>query len=342
MNQKFLTAMCLGIAVAAALPLPGQVTSQLRSALNQPSSNANGPTLPGGGIVLGNKFWLCDGFESFLPLAPVDPANTDPINAGLLSPNVTFDLVAVVPSCGQVALGGAGGVFLTDYVRPHARGFYSGGIKRIVYHGDSNITHDTIATTAGLGANQPTSLAFGPDGNLYVGFLKNGAIKRIVNPGIGTTQKVQSVGTVTDARAALSLAFVGADLYIADTSGLHVITNAISATCLGSCKPVAVQDGFVGIAHVGLTSDGRRYLYMSVNNQVWRYNVRTGGTTLISTAGGDSAGPVMNYSFDAGRTNLLQIDRLGNLWIGDDPTDGTQKLLGRVFYISAADLHSIL
>jgi hypothetical protein len=49
-----------------------------------------------------------------------------------------------------------------------------------------------IATTAGLDGNQPTAAAIGPDGSLYVGFVKSGNVKRILNPGVGSTQVVQS------------------------------------------------------------------------------------------------------------------------------------------------------
>jgi hypothetical protein len=53
-----------------------------------------------------------------------------------------------------------------------------------------------IATAAGLDSNQPTAAAIGPDGSLYVGFLKNGNVKRILNPDLGSTQVVQSVGNM--------------------------------------------------------------------------------------------------------------------------------------------------
>ena len=68
----------------------------------------------------------------------------------------------------------------------------------------------------------PTSIALGPDGNLYVGFLKNGNVVRIVNPTalkIDPTQIVQSVGTAPNGRPIRSLAFVGPDLYLASADG---------------------------------------------------------------------------------------------------------------------------
>ena len=38
---------------------------------------------------------------------------------------------------------------------------------------------------------------------------------------------------------------------------------------------------------------------------------------------------------------MLFLDRLGNLWVGDDIGDGRLNVQGRIFYISAAQLASI-
>src|SRR6185437_17043281 len=70
----------------------------------------------------------------------------------------------------------------------------------------------------GLAGNLPTAVALGPDGNLYVGFLKNGNVVRILNPTLdpsSPSQIVQSVGGSPNGRPIRGLAFVGADLYVA-------------------------------------------------------------------------------------------------------------------------------
>lgn len=55
----------------------------------------------------------------------------------------------------------------------------------------------------------PTSTALGPDGKLYVGFLKNGNINQIANPGVVNptpqNQTVESVGTSPNGRPILSM-----------------------------------------------------------------------------------------------------------------------------------------
>ncbi len=248
--------------------------------------------------------------------------------------------------CAQVAFDGNNTVFAADYENRKNTGGLNrvGGIKRLVFDlGTDTLTSDqtTIAATAGLDGDNPTAIALGPDGNVYVGFLKNGNIKRIVSPYAGTTQAVQSVGGTPNGRPMRAMAFVGLNLYLASSDSLSVISNAVSPACQGGCNAQVIQDGFGGLGHVGLTTDGINRLYLAVNNQVWRYPISPGAAALVATAGVDPSGANLPFLFQGGKTNLLQLDRLGNLWIGDDPSDGVLNFHGRVFYISAAALASI-
>jgi hypothetical protein len=81
---------------------------------------------------------------------------------------------------------------------------------------------------------------------------------------------------------------------------------------------------------------------MSINGSgVWRYNVAAQTTTLISTGGTSPSGAALTFAFVGGHSNLLQLDHEGNLWIGDDISDGAANFDGRIFYLSAAALSSI-
>src|SRR5262249_60938713 len=115
------------------------------------------------------------------------------------------------------------------------------------------------------------------------------------------TQVVQSVGTAPNGRPVRTMTFVGPDLYLGTTEGLSVIKNAIAKTCLGGCNAVHISDGFSGVDHVGLTSDGINRIYMSINGQgVFRFTVTPQSTTLISTGGTDPNGAVLSYAFVGG------------------------------------------
>lgn len=337
----------LGLMLTLAVPVHAQVMAQLRAAAGYPLGNAIGPTTPSGGVVEGSHFWACDGLQGFIRYNPIDPANPDPINTGMLEALMSGpgQYSTILTKCGQAAFDGNNTVFLADFEPRKGSGGIGlvGGVKRLVF----NLTNDTlttnqtgIATTAGLEGDNPTAIALGPDGDVYVGFLKNGNVKRILNPYAGTTQAVQSVGGTPNGRPMRAIAFVGTDLYLASSDSLSVIHNAVSPACQGGCNAQVIQDGFAGVAHVGLTTDGIDRIYFAANNQVWRYKISAGSASLISTGGVAPDGTNLNFVFTE-RTNLLQMDRLGNLWIGDDPSDGLRNVQGRVFTIFAATLAAI-
>jgi hypothetical protein len=162
---------------------------------------------------------------------------------------------------------------------------------------------------SGWPATSRTSVVLGPDGNLYVGFLKNGNIKRVTNPSqinsISQTQTFQTVGGTPNGRPSLAMAFLGSDLYIATDQGLAVVKNA--PACInnqGGCgNAVPVAGGFIGSNHVALTSDRVSRLYFSVNGSVERYAPNTGVVSSISAG----------FAFVGGHTNTLTLDSFGNL-----------------------------
>jgi hypothetical protein len=338
----------------------GQVLATQRAGFNLPAGQTVAPNTPGGGVVVGGNVWEADGAQGFIHLMPADPNNPDPVNSGILvyDPRIgAFTLGGggfCGPFCklGQVAYDGNQTVYVTSYDQQKGQPF------SVTFSGISRLTIDPVfgfvsynyrvAPNAGLQGNQTTSIALGPDGNLYIGFLKNGNVVRIVNPQIdpaadvNKTQIVQSVGTAPNGRAVRSMTFVGPDLYLGTSDGLSVIKNAVATTCLGGCNAVRISDGFSGVDHVGLTTDGINRIYMSINGAgVWRYTINTQSTQLISTGGTDPNGTVLTFAFVGGHSNLLQLDRLGNLWIGDDISDGARNFDGRIWYISAGALSSI-
>ena len=345
------------IFLACLTSVQAQVLATERAAFGLPPGQVAAPNTPGGGVVVGSNLYASDAVNGFRHYKPADPNNPDPINTGAL----VFDtdtsrslggtsLCIFFCHVGQIAYDGNQTVYVTAY--DHAKGQKGS----LTYPGVWRISVDPLTgvvtpgallvPNAGLAGNLPTSIALGPDGNLYVGFLKNGNVVRIVNPTLDPTDKrqiVQSVGTAPSGGSVRSLAFVGADLYLGTSNGFAVIKNAVATTCLGGCNGVAISDGFSGTSHVGLTSDGINRVYVAVNGQgVWRYTVSTGAMHLISTGGNDAnTGAALTFAFVGGNSNMLMLDRLGNLWIGDDISDGALNFSGRLWYISAGSLAAI-
>ena len=354
LNPQLATAIVA--AVFCLVPVQGQVLATQRAGFGLPAGQVTAPNTPGGGVLVGNNFYTGDGAQGFRHWTPADANNPDPVNTGILvfDTNTSFSIGGggvCAPFCkvGQLAFDGNQTVYLTAYDQPKGQpfGLTFPGVWRVSISPQGTWQEpQQLAPKFGLAGNLPTSIALGPDGNLYVGFLKNGNVVRIVNPtafNFDPTQIVQSVGTAPNGRPIRSLAFVGPDLYLGSADGLAVIKNAVAPTCQGGCNGVRIADGFSGIDHVGLTTDGINRLYMSINGQgVYRYTISSGVAQLVSTGGNDPiTGAALTFAFVGGHSNMINLDRLGNLWIGDDISDGARNFNGRIWYISAGTLSNI-
>ena len=202
-------------AVTAASVTQAQVPAVQRAGFHLPPGQVAAPNTPGGAVVVGNRFYASDQVNGFRHYAPADPANADPINTGIL----VFDtdqnqslggtaLCVLFCSVGQIAYDGNETVYVASYDHPKGQPFSLTvpGIWRLRIDPLFGLEPvNQLAPKAGLPGNLPTSIALGPDGNLYVGFLKNGNVVRIVNPTANLddpaqapTQIVQSVGTAPD------------------------------------------------------------------------------------------------------------------------------------------------
>ena len=307
------------------------------------------PTAPAGGLIIGALPWVADASQGFAPIVDVETGIVDPLLAvstgGVHLPISPTTLPA---TCGQVAYDGKGNVYITQgVVDTKVTPSVARGILRVALDPQTGAWVGPaayIATTAGLDGDQPTGAAIGPDGNLYVVFLKSGNVKRVLNPAAGTTQVVQSVGSTPNGHFGRALAFLGNDLYIGSIDALSVIHNATSVLCSGGCNATVIADGFPGLPHVGLASDEVGAIYFAVSgvNQVWRYTPSTGLFSFIAQGGVDRTGNnASNFSFVPSKSNLLALDQGGDLWLGDDTSGATVVGAGRLWTISSLALSSI-
>lgn len=327
-----------------------QAVLRSSSALIPPStSGATAPTAPAGAAIVGTQPWVCDASQGFARIVSIETGVLEPI-LGVATPGLHLPIspTTVPATCGQMAVDGLSNVYITQgVVDTTVTPSVARGILRETLDAQTGaiIGNGTyIATTAGLDGDQPTASAMGPDGNLYVAFLKSGNIKRVVKPGAGTTQVVQSVGSTPNGHFGRALAFAGNDLYIGSVDAFSVIRNATSSLCTGGCNATVIADGFSGVAHVGVTSDGIDTVYFAVASpsQVWRYTPSTGLFNFIAQSGADSnGGHASSFSFVAAKTNLLTLDPGGTLWIGDDTSNATTVGAGRLWTVSSTALASI-
>src|SRR5215467_5133799 len=263
--MKRLSLWLLFVMALQVAPVQAQAPAQLVAAPNIPPDRIFAPHTPAGMVIIGPNVWVGDEAQGLRHYVPVDPNNIDPINTG----NLMFDTApdwsmgggtACVPWCSvaQIAQDGNFRSYLAVY--DHAKGqpgnFGGPGIWRVDFQAAfGNFSPfaglSAVAPGLGLSGDLPTAVALGPDGNLYVGFLKNGNIKRVTNPSqidpTSQNQTVQTVGGNPNGRTSRAMAFLGPDLYIATDQGLAVVKNA--ASCInnqGGCgNAVFAADGFI-------------------------------------------------------------------------------------------------
>jgi hypothetical protein len=343
----------LALSVSCATRAGAQgVQAELRSSaalVAPPAAGMAVSTAPAGAVIIGAQPWITDASQGFTPVVDVETGVVDPLLAvstgGIHLP---ISPTTVPATCGQIAYDGNGNVYITQGVvdtrntPSTARGILREELDPRTGALIGPATY--IATTAGLDGDQPTGAAIGPDGNLYVAFLKNGNIKRVLNPSVGNTQAAQSVGVTPNGHSGRALAFVGNDLYIGSVDAFSVIHNATSTTCQGGCNAAPITDGFPGVPHVGMASDGAGSVYFAIStfNEVWRYTPSNGLFAFVAQGGVDRNGNnASNFSFVAGKCNLLSLDQGGNMWVGDDTSGATAVGAGRLWTISSLALSGI-
>ncbi len=149
-----------------------------------------------------------------------------------------------------------------------------------------------------LAAPPPTGagdyVALDPEGNLWIGFKRNGAIMRINSPATATTTGfgtcadfIQLVATTPDNRRTNGLAWLGHNLWGLDGTGPFVIVNA-DTTCqaLGSTPqttPTCVGDGTQLAAAAGAATMDSDQTYPALNGDNLYFGLGVPGNTVWAT-----------------------------------------------------------
>ena len=189
-----------------------------------------------------------------------------------------------------------------------------------------------MAANKGLGGNQPTSLAIGPDGAAYFGNLKNNNLLRIPQPtNFDPNQNVITVGVVSTARSIFALAFNGSQLYAGASNGFYVFGASSDITqCSGNANNCGTPKQLMGGTSVnGVAADGLGHVYFVAGNGGFldRYNASTGTFTRVDAG----------LLIEVGHTSTLGFDKDGNLWLGEQPVADLPNG-GRVRVYLATDL----
>lgn len=282
------------------------------------------PTNPNGFLNIGPYVWISDskGIFSFVTNA----SNPTPLETGIypfnLNPNWSIDNNVCLPFCsvGQIVKVNDTLAFVAAW--DHSMGGRNAGLWMLQFQSplpdpDTSVfpfagaSH--LAANKGLGGNQPTALAIGPDGAAYFGNLKNNNLLRLPQPtNSDPNQNVISVGVVPSARSIFALAFSGTELFAAASNGFYVFGAASDITkCSGNANNCGNPKLLLGGTSVnGLASDRLGHVYFVTSGGLLdRYNVSAGTFTQVDSG----------LLIEAGHTSTLGFDKDGNLWVGEQP-----------------------
>ena len=278
---------------------------------------------------LGGHLWLSDHLSGFCRLDPAPTGNLLEINP------TTCKVSPLLVGPAQVAYDPA-----TNFVYlPMSRE----GIYRALFDPATETVGALQFVVADTDATRVSSAAVGPDGNLYLGYIRIPEIKRIVNPAGLPDGPAQTFFTIANTGGGVqSLAFLGDDLYMfevfadpttgLDTPRIAEILNAAAceATLGGACTTqaspgieLAQGDLIIPVAADGL------FLYVGNAQELLRYDPTTDTTVPVARAGIDATGAVLPFSGITG----IGFDGDGNIHVADDPSGGAAVGSGRVYKI---------
>jgi len=226
---------------------------------------------------------------------------------------------------------------------------FTGGTTGCPFGNDS-----TTGTSPALPIGRPNGAALAPDGSLWIGFKKTGAMLRINNPatatsvGFGTCNDfVQLVAATPSRGGGNGIAFIGHDLWGADNNGPFVIHNADTTcqalsqtppqtpTCAGVPPTVPA---FAALAPAALYGD-QTYPYLNGNNLYfgdatdvsWVGNISGGGTIVVDPF--EPAGAFALNGVAIINVNAITADMMdpANVvaYSGDDPSGNAALGAGR-------------
>jgi hypothetical protein len=293
-------------------------------------------------LNIGPYVWISDdkGILSF----STDPANPTPLETGIypfnLNSNWSIDNNVCLPFCsaGQIVKVNDTLTFVASW--DHSQGGRNGGLWMLEFQSplpDPNSSvfpfagASQLAGNKGLGGNQPTSVAIGPDGAAYFGNLKNNNLLRLPQPtNSDPNQNLISVGVVPPAKSIFALAFNGGQLYAGASTGFYVFGASSDITkCSGNANNCGTPELLMGGTAVnGVGSDGLGHVYFVTGSGfLYRYNVSAGTFTQADSG----------LVIEGGHTSTLGFDKDGNLWVGEQPVADLPNG-GRVRVYLAADL----
>ena len=303
-------------------PLPSPTPPSM--AAKTGSLYAAGITQPGGLLYLGTHLWISDRAQGF---CRVDVGTSSTALSNCFKPSATF--VPGQASFGNITNATTGVTTVNVYVPDSASN--SAGIFRLTF--DPVAENVTGPVNLGQGGNQPSAAIIGPDGSLYMSFLKNGTITKITTPATAPSAATK-IGQSSNGGAVRSMTFIGNDLYLAETQSVTMLLRASPSLTRGNAVVVggALQRGQTPPLNVSnplsLSSDGADLLYIGSAAQIDQWSTTQSTDTIYATGG--VIGAVTNMFKNV---SALALGPGNVLYAGDDPSAGSTGAQGHIYQI---------
>ena len=272
-------------------------------------------TAPGGFISTGTSLWVTDAVAGFCQIV-AGAGGASQLQNCIIPPTGSANAPALL---GQPAYDPTGYVYLPDYSAS------SKGIWR--YNFDGVVFRQATGINLAAAAAKPTAIALGADGNLYVTEAVDGSILRITNPS-GATQTTTIIGSTSIKAPPHGLAFVGADLWIAEKSSVTIIAHPSACTKPVPCTATATQPGIVSPSSIVFDA-ANNLVYVGVAAGVYRINLTTPATDFYTANAFKNGIPGLYYGVTG-----LGFDSLGNLLVIDDATLGQVKGAATLYQVA--------
>ena len=308
---------------------PQPPITQLPTIFPDPIANpgvlySNGLTTPKGAVFMGTHLWVVDTAHGF---CKVDPALPPPSLTDCKGLPLGFvpGAPAFQPSIPQQALAAATQAYA--YLPDTTPG--GAGILRFPFNTaagppatetlDAGVPVLTAAKLAAAapGATAPTSLAFGPDHQLYVAMAGVPNILRITAPEAvaPAVSLVRSIGSMFEA-GSVNIAFHNADLFDVETINTSTMFNA--TLCKGTCSFLFLAVVLDAPSAVGADA---QYVYIGdTGGIVWRYDPVADTITRLADTGVLANGTLTPFSAISGIAVDNSPANLGQVTVVDQTT----------------------
>jgi hypothetical protein len=290
---------------------------------NPASFYSTGLTTPRGAVFMGTHLWVVDAALGFCKVDSTTPAPSltacATLPAGFVPGAPAYDPLGHLVYLPDTAVAGGGILRFPFNIGPETLGVSTTVVTA------AKLAAAIPPATVVKGGPAPTSLALGPDNQLYVAMAGSTSILRVsapaTNPKAPAIHAITSIGNMFEG-GSLGLAFYNGDLFDVETNDSSTLYKA--TLCQGSCtslflgvplnSPAAVASD-ANFVYLGTSCAAADVATACNGGMVWRYDPVANTMQQLADAGLQN-GVSTQFSSISG----LAVDNLGQVTVVDGTT----------------------